>query len=110
MLGKTLSTSAVVSLIGVIMAGSSCAQAAPANLNGTYRCKPEPSSCQWSGQSFTVVQSGDKLDLKNDKGEVAQGTVTSNISLSVGGPWNMLGVVLPDNEIQWSNGTEWQKQ
>jgi len=110
MLGKTLSTSAVVSLIGVIMAGSSCAQAAPANLSGTYRCKPEPSSCQWSGQSFIVVQSGDKLDLKNDKGEVAQGTVTSNVSLSVGGPWNMLGVVLPDNEIQWSNGTEWQKQ
>ena len=110
MLGKSLSTSAVVSLIGVIMAGSSCAQAAPANLSGTYRCKPEPSSCQWSGQSFTVVQSGDKLDLKNDKGEVAQGTVTSDISLSVGGPWNMLGVVLPDNEIQWSNGTEWQKQ
>jgi hypothetical protein len=110
MLGKTLSTFAVVSLIGVIMAGSSCAQAAPANLSGTYRCKPEPSSCQWSGQRFTVVQSGDKLDLKNDKGEVAQGTVTSNISLSVGGPWNMLGVVLPDNEIQWSNGTEWQKQ
>jgi hypothetical protein len=102
-------TSAIALLIGVTAAGYSYAQAA-SNLGGTYRCKPEPSSCQWSGQSFTVVQSGNKLDLRNDKGVVAQGTATSNISLSVGAPWNMLGVVLPDNAIQWSNGTEWQKQ
>jgi hypothetical protein len=107
---KSPSTAAVAALIGVILAGCSYAQAAPANLSGTYRCKPEPSSCQWSGQRFTVVQSGKRLDLKNDKGEVAEGTLTSDASLSVGGPWNMLGVILPDSEIQWSNGTEWQRQ
>jgi hypothetical protein len=28
----------------------------------------------------------------------------------VGGPWNMLGVILPDNRIQWSNGTDWRKR
>jgi hypothetical protein len=108
--GRSLSATSVAVLIAVTIAESSGALAAPTSLSGTYRCKPEPSSCQWSGQTITVVQSGDKLDLKNDKGTVARGTTSGNISVSVGAPWNMLGVVLPDNEIQWSNGTEWQRQ
>jgi hypothetical protein len=57
-----------------------------------------------------VTQSGNKLDIKNDKGDVGQATLTSNISLGVSAPWNMLGVILPGNKIQWSNGTDWQKQ
>jgi hypothetical protein len=83
--------------------------AAP-NFAGTYRCEPEPVSCQASGQIFTVTQSGNDLELKNDHGLIGRATVTSNISLSAGGPWNMLGVVVPDGRIQWSNGTAWRKQ
>ena len=63
-----------------------------------------------AGQTFTVTQSGDTLEMKNDKGLVGRASVTSNISLSAGGPWNMLGVVVPDGRIQWSNGTVWRKQ
>jgi hypothetical protein len=84
--------------------------AVTANFSGTYRCEPEPVSCQAGGQTFTVTQSGDHLDMKNDQGLVGRATVTSNISLSAGGPWNMLGVVVPDGRIQWSNGTVWRKQ
>jgi hypothetical protein len=43
-------------------------------------------------------------------GDIGQATITSNVSLSVGGPWNMLGVIVPGNKIQWSNRTDWQKQ
>jgi hypothetical protein len=45
---------------------------------------------------FAVAQSGVGLHLKNDRGDIERGTLTSNISMSVGGPWNMLGVVEPD--------------
>lgn len=86
------------------------AQGASPNLSGTYRCVPEPSPCQTSGQTFTVTQSGNSLDMKNDKGDFGRGTLTSNISLSTGAPWNMHGVILPGNAIQWSNGTKWEKQ
>jgi hypothetical protein len=92
------------------MQDRAAAQGAAPNLSGTYRCVPEPSSCQWSGNTFTIVQNGKTLDMKNDKGDVAQGLVSSNITLSVGAPWNMLGVIEPDHAIQWSNGTLWRKQ
>ena len=45
---------------------------------------------------FAVAQSGVGLHLKNDRGDIGRGTLTSNISMSEGGPWNMLGVVEPD--------------
>ena len=76
--------------------GRASAQGAAPSLSGTYRCQPEPISCQWSGQSFTIAQSGTKLDMKSDKGDVGQGLLSSNTTLSVGAPWNMLGVILPD--------------
>jgi hypothetical protein len=76
----------------------------------TWRRAPEPSSCESGGQTFTVCQSGNNLDVKNDKGDVGRAELTSNISLGVGAPWNMLGVILPEGAIQWSNGTKWQKQ
>ena len=114
MLNKACSKSAVMSVVALLTAipflGYAQAQPAAPKLSGTYRCAPEPSSCQWSGQTFTVEQNGTRLDMKNDKGDVAQGLVSSNITLSVGAPWNMLGVILPDNRIQWSNGTVWSKQ
>jgi hypothetical protein len=107
MLSKILAVS-VISL-AALQPCDLFAQGASPNLNGTYRCVPEPSSCQ-QGQTFTVTQSGNNLDFKNDKGDVGRGTLTSDISLSAGPPWNMLGTILPDNAIQWSNGTKWQKQ
>jgi hypothetical protein len=101
---------AAVGFLTVGLSGQAPGQGAAPNLSGTYRCEPEPSSCQWSGQTFTVAQSGTRLDLKNDKGDVGQALLSSNTTLSVGAPWNMLGVILPDNRIQWSNGTVWRKQ
>jgi hypothetical protein len=81
-------------------------QAAP-NLAGTYRCEPQPTPCQ--GQSYTVTQSGNQIEFKSDKGTVGHATVTSRVSLSGTPPWNSLGVITPDNRIEWSNGTQWRK-
>jgi len=100
---------AVISLVALHPCDVFAQGAAPI-LSGTYRCTPEPSPCQTSGQTFTVTQSGNNLDFKNDKGEVGRGTLTSDISLTAGPPWNMVGTILPDRAIQWSNGTKWQKQ
>lgn len=86
------------------------AQGSAPNLSGTWRCVPDPSSCQSGGQTFTITQSGNEIDLKNDKGDIGRAQLSSAISLSVSAPWNMLGVILPDGAIQWSNGTKWQKQ
>jgi hypothetical protein len=101
---------AVVALLAPASSGRAAAQPAAVNLSGSYRCEPEPSSCQWTGQTFTIAQTGTRLDMKSDKGDVAQGLLSSVITVSVGAPWNMLGVILPDNRIQWSNGTLWRKQ
>jgi hypothetical protein len=99
-----------VALVALASPGPAAAQGAAPSLSGSYRCQPEPISCQWSGQSFTIAQSGTKLDMKSDKGDIGQGLLSSNTTLSVGAPWNMLGVILPDQRIQWSNGTLWSKQ
>jgi hypothetical protein len=108
---KSLFVSAVVMLTGSSFFGYAEAQPAAApNFAGTYRCEPQPSPCKNSGQTFTVTQSGNVLDLKSSDGDVGQAKLTSNTTLSVGGPWNMLGVVEPDSRIQWSNGTVWGKQ
>jgi hypothetical protein len=101
---------AAVAVLTIGSSGAALAQGAAPNLSGTYRCAPEPSSCQWSGQNFTVAQTGTKLDMKNDKGDDGQALLSSNTTLSVGAPWNMLGVIMPDHSIQWSNGTIWHKQ
>lgn len=80
------------------------------NLAGTFRCGPDMKVCQWSGQSFTVSQKGNQLEIKNNKGDQGTAILTSNISISAGPPWNMLGVISPDGKtISWSNGSEWRK-
>ena len=107
---KSALTLAGAVLAATALHGYARAQGAALKLDGTYRCVPEPNSCQWSGQTFTIEQTGNRLDMKSDKGDIAQGLVSSNITLSVGAPWNMLGVILPDKRIQWSNGTIWTKQ
>jgi hypothetical protein len=108
---KSMFVLTVATLAATSFSGAANAQpAAATNFAGTYRCAPEPSSCKNSGQSFTVTQSGNNLELKSDDGDFGQGKLTSNISMSVGGPWNMVGVLLSDGRIQWSNGTVWSKQ
>jgi hypothetical protein len=84
------------------------AQGSAPNLSGTYRCTPEPVQCQ--APTFSVSQNGPTLDLKAENGPVAEGKVTSDITLSAGPPWNSIGVVMPDHSIQWSNGIHWRKQ
>jgi len=108
---KSLFVSAIAMLAASSFSGYAEAQPAAApNLSGTYRCEPEPSSCKNSGQTFTVTQSGNILDLKSSDGGFGQAKLTSNTTMSVGGPWNMVGTVVPDGRIQWSNGTDWRKQ
>jgi opacity protein-like surface antigen len=94
----------------VALLGAAQAAQAP-SLAGTYRCGPDEKACEWSGATFTVTQNGNTLDVKNDKGAEGIVTVTSNISVSAGPPWNMLGTVAADGRtIDWSNGTQWRKQ
>ena len=106
---KKFMAASVLSMVALTPA-ELIAQGSGTNLGGTWRCAPDPSSCQAGGQTFTVTQSGNNLEVKNDKGNAGQAQLTSNISLSASAPWNMLGVILPDGAIQWSNGTKWQKQ
>ena len=108
MLKKSVLFASAVSALALFVA----AQAAPApGLAGTYRCGPDAKACEWSGTTFTVTQNGSKLDVKNDKGAEGIITVTSDVSLSAGPPWNMLGTVSGDaRTIDWSNGTQWRKQ
>jgi hypothetical protein len=90
------------------------AQPGPAlpNLAGEYRCEGDETACGWSGWTFTVTQSGADLQIKNEKGEIGSGKLTSRITLSAGPIWNMLGTIVSadDSVIQWSNGTSWRKQ
>ena len=80
------------------------------NLAGTYKCGPDKKACQWSGTTFSVTQKGAALEAKNEKNEIGTGTVTSNVSISMGPPWNMLGTIAGDAKmIEWTNGTQWKK-
>jgi len=81
------------------------------DLSGTYHCEAYPVSCTNSGETFTVTQMGSKLTVKNEKGAVGAGDITSNISVSLGPPWNTLGIISADGRtIEWSAGTRWRKQ
>jgi hypothetical protein len=100
----------IIPFAAALLLGSAQAAQEP-NLAGTYRCGPDAKACEWSGTTFTVTQAGKTLDIKNDKGDNGVATVTSNISLSAGPPWNMLGTISADaRTIDWSNGTQWRKQ
>ncbi len=90
--------------------GLAQAQSSAPNLSGTYRCVPEPSSCQWQEQNPTISQTGTTLQLNIKKGEFAEGKLTSNITVGAGPPFNSLGLMRPDHSIEWSNGTKWIKQ
>lgn len=79
----------------------------PPSLAGKYRCQPDPRECLM-GQTFTVTQSGDRLEMENEKGERSRAEMTSGMTLTMGPPWNILGMIY-DRAIQWSNGTRWAK-
>ena len=86
------------------------AASATTNLAGSFKCGPDMKVCQWSGQTFTITQKGNQLEIKNNKGDQGTAILTSNISVSAGPPWNMLGVISTDGKtISWSNGSEWRK-
>jgi hypothetical protein len=108
MLGNPILISVVATVTPSLLLGAARADETAPNLAGTYRCEPQPAACH-SGKTFTVTQSGDQIEFKSDSGFVGHAKFTSAISLSASPPWNSLGVITPDNHVQWSNGTEWRK-
>jgi hypothetical protein len=111
MSGKAL-LSLTISILTLIAASPPTqAQDKLPDLAGTYRCEAYPVSCNNSGQTFTVNQMGATVTVKNDKGDLGQGNLTSNISVSLGPPWNTIGIISADGRtIEWSAGTRWRKQ
>jgi hypothetical protein len=110
MLKNSLSISLMAALAAFTCAGLAQAQSSAPNLSGSYRCQPQPDPCKWQGQTATISQSGTKLELKINSDELAEGKLTSNITVSAGPPYNAEGLVRPDHSIEWSNGTKWIKQ
>lgn len=80
---------------------------APPDLKGKYSCEPGPRECLL-GKTFVVTQSGNRLEMENEKGERAYGQRTSDITITIGPPWNTLGLIY-GNSIEWSNGTKWAR-
>jgi hypothetical protein len=97
-----------LALVNCLITWPAQAQTAAPNLSGNYRCEPQPDACK-SGQTFTLAQSGNAIDLKNERGEQGHASLTSPSTISAGAPFNMLGVIR-DGAIDWSNGTRWHKQ
>ena len=105
------STAALVALCALGLIGRAQAQGAShPDLSGNYRCQPDPTPCLWSGQTPSISQSGNKLEIKSDKGDVSNATLTSDSTISAGPTFNSYGVIRPDKSIDWSNGTTWRKQ
>jgi len=102
--------SLIAALSVLALPGLAQAQSSAPKLIGTYRCQPQPASCKWQAQSPTITQSGPTIQLNINTGEFAEGTLTSNITVSAGPPYNSEGRIMPDNSIEWSNGTKWLKQ
>jgi hypothetical protein len=102
---------AVTGLSALAAAGAARAQgASPADLSGTYQCKPNPSPCTWSGATASIAQSGKTLQIKGANGAMADATMTSDSTIAAGGTFNSLGIIRPDKSLDWSDGTKWTKQ
>jgi hypothetical protein len=103
----------IVSLAIALWAAALAAPAAQAepslpDLSGTYRCKSDTRPCQ--SPTFQVTQSGGKLQVKAENGDIGNGEVTSDLSVDLGPPWNALGIILPDKRtIEWAAGTRWRR-
>jgi len=106
------SKSILISVVAIATAGlppgTVRADESVPNIAGTYRCEPQPAPCM-SGHTFTVTQKGDQIEFKSETGVAGQAKFTSRISLSGTAPWNSLGIITPDNHVQWSKGTQWKK-
>jgi len=101
----------VTLILGAIIppASGPAAESSIPNLSGTYRCLADTRPCQSS--TFTISQSGRKLEVKSEQGEVGEAQVTSPLSISLGPPWSVNGIILSDQRtIEWSAGTHWQRQ
>jgi len=85
--------SSLIAFSALVLLQLAQAQSSAPNLSGTYRCQPQPDPCKWQGQTPTISQSGTKLDLKIDKNELAEGKLTSNITISAGPPYNAYGLI-----------------
>jgi hypothetical protein len=103
---KSMTTTVALLLVSIPFANAEGSKVAP-NLAGKYRCQPDPRECLM-GQTFTVTQSGDRLEIENEKGEHSRAELTSHMTLTMGPPWNNLGTIY-GGAIQWSNGTRWAK-
>ena len=88
-----MSVTIVAMLAAVAFPGQGRAQGTGPNISGTYRCSPEPAPCY--APTFSVSQTGPTLEIKAENGPVADGRLTSDITVSAGPPWNSLGVILP---------------
>ena len=108
MLSKSVLVCLIATAAASLLLGTARADESVPSLAGTYRCEPQPRPCR-SGNTFTVTQNGDQIEFKSDSGFVGHAKFTSRISLSGSAPWNSLGVITPENHVQWSNGTEWRK-
>lgn len=96
--------------LGTVAVVSRAQAASPPDLAGAYQCLPAPLPCLWPGKAPAITQSGSNLQIKNDKGEIANAKLTSDITISAGGPLNSYGVIRADHSIDWSNGNTWHKQ
>jgi hypothetical protein len=108
MLKTSISIGIIAALAALVPPRQTQAQGGGSNLSGTYRCSPEPAQCQ--APTFSISQTGPVLEIKAENGPIAEGKMTSNMTVSAGPPWNSIGIVLPDGSIQWSSGTHWRKQ
>jgi hypothetical protein len=108
MLSKAVLISVVATATASFLLGIARADENLPNLAGTYRCEPQPAQCS-SGKTFTVTQTNDQIEFRSDSGFVGHAKLTSRISLSASPPWNSLGVITPENYVQWSNGTQWRR-
>jgi hypothetical protein len=109
------SRSIAVAALGSLALNSGHAQAQaqslpPPGLAGTYQCRPNPDPCAWPGSTPSISQSGNKLQIKGDKGETADAILTSNTTISAAATFNSIGIIRPDHSIDWSDGTKWNKQ
>jgi hypothetical protein len=84
--------------------------ASPPDLSGSYQCHPAPAPCHWSGHNPSITQTGTNLQIKSDQGDISAAKLTSDTTISAGPTYNSIGIIRPDQSIDWSDGTKWRKQ
>jgi hypothetical protein len=94
MLKNSIPVAIFASLAAFVPPGPAYAQGNAPNLSGTYRCSPEPAQCQ--APTFSIARTGQTLEINAENAPIAEGKITSDITVSAGLPWNSIGVVMPD--------------